>query len=117
MREAHDPNERPIADLLEIGLLWLINRVCFHPRGYALALHVDDDGSVTGWSMLGDGTEVWNFSNESDDENFAKVASYFRGPVRGPVGSPSGSGSAGEASTSGSKPAPAHDCNEATGDG
>lgn len=87
-RRNHDPALRPFADLKmeETGLLWLINRVCFHPRGYALALHADDDGTVSGWSMLGDGTEVWTFSAESDDECFAKVQAYFSSPVNGVEG-------------------------------
>lgn len=81
----HDPQPRPFADLSSdvTGLLWLINRVCFHPRGYALALHREDDGSISGWSMQGDGTEVWTFSNESDDECFAKVTAYFAAPPNG----------------------------------
>lgn len=81
-RRDHDPAVRPFSDLSSdvTGLLWLVNRVVFHPRGYALALHREDDGSVSGWSMLGDGSEVWTFSEEADDECFAKVADYFAGP-------------------------------------
>ena len=33
------PDYRPLLELSEAGLLWLINRVVFHPRGIALALH------------------------------------------------------------------------------
>lgn len=53
------------------GLLWLINRVVFHPRGFALALHTESDGRVTGWSIQGAGKEVWKFSDADDDASFA----------------------------------------------
>ena len=51
---------RDFAELRESGMLWLINATVFHPRGYALALHLDDDGKATGWSLTGDGTEPWS---------------------------------------------------------
>ena len=48
---------RPLRDLQTSGLLWLINRVVFHPRGFSLALAVrESDGEVIGWNLLGDGT-------------------------------------------------------------
>lgn len=74
-----DTTARPFSEMSDEGLLWLINRVCFHPRGYALAFHKNEAGDVTGWSMLGDGSEVWTFPNEADDEEFAKVTMYFGG--------------------------------------
>jgi hypothetical protein len=52
------------------GLLWLVNRVVFHPRGFALAL-CRKDGQVVGWRLIGDGTEVWRFEGGSEDELFA----------------------------------------------
>jgi hypothetical protein len=58
------------------GLLWLINRTCFHPRGFALALH-RDEGNVVGWSLEGDGSECWNFSEDTDDECFARVEAFL----------------------------------------
>lgn len=84
---------RPFADLRDTGLLWLLNRVVFHPRGYALALHFTDGGSeggtyrdCTGWSLQGDGTEPWTmgttpptdhqrakYGAKSEDELFALV--------------------------------------------
>jgi hypothetical protein len=67
---------RPFEELRSTGLLWLINRVVFHPRGYALALH-RVDGQITGWSLLGDGCEVWRFDNNEDKE-FAAVEELFR---------------------------------------
>lgn len=68
---------RPFIELSDEGLLWLINRVVFHPRGFALAIHKEDDGSVSGWSMLGDGSETWAFTGEADDEEFAKVERFL----------------------------------------
>jgi hypothetical protein len=68
---------RPLAELQDEGLLWLINRVVFHPRGCALALEEDETGAVIGWDMLGDGTEVWTFMAEDDDECFAKATAFF----------------------------------------
>ena len=61
---------RPLAELRTSGLLWLINRVVFHPRGFAVALHVTDAGEVVGWQLLGDGGEVWSFSEEADEASF-----------------------------------------------
>lgn len=72
-------DQRPFEDLRPTGLLWLINTTVFHPRGYALALHFDDDGQATGWSLLGDGTERWSFSEngwpegETPDDAFRAV--------------------------------------------
>lgn len=59
------------------GLLWLINRACFHPRGFALALHRDDEGKVIGWTMEGDGSEPWAFSEETDDQCFAAAEAFL----------------------------------------
>lgn len=61
---------RPLAELRTSGLLWLINRVVFHPRGFAVALHATDAGEVVGWQLLGDGGEVWSFSEEADEASF-----------------------------------------------
>lgn len=51
---------RSFDQLLSEGVLWAINVHVFHPRGFALALHFDDEnGEATGWSIMGDGTEPW----------------------------------------------------------
>lgn len=66
---------RPFGELRTSGLLWLINRVVFHPRGYALALHFEGNdssqlGACTGWSLMGDGTEPWSMGPSiADDED------------------------------------------------
>lgn len=70
---ADDQRPRPFTELSDAGLLWLINRVVFHPRGLALALHADERGEFVGWSLEGDGSEVWTFSAEDDDEQFERV--------------------------------------------
>lgn len=62
-------------DLREDGLLWLINRVVFHPRGFALAVH-----SRTGaFTLLGDGHDPWRFGGDppTEDERFARAEAAF----------------------------------------
>lgn len=66
---------RPFEDLRSTGLLWLINRVVFHPRGFALALH-REDGEIVGWSLMGDGTEVWVFDGD-EEQHFSDVEALF----------------------------------------
>jgi hypothetical protein len=71
--------DTPVFDfkrLSEHGVLWLINRVVFHPRGFALALvYSDDDGNVDpiGWRIEGDGTESWRFDGFDEDEKFRAI--------------------------------------------
>jgi hypothetical protein len=77
----------PFNQLSTTGLLWLINRTVFHPRGFALALHYPEastreeidagEAECTGWSLLGDGTEVWSFTEQVDDECFALVEAFL----------------------------------------
>ena len=62
--------------LSEYGILWLINRVIFHPRGFALALvYSDEDGNVDpiGWRIEGNGSEVWRFEGFDEDEKFKAI--------------------------------------------
>ena len=59
---------RPFSDLRPTGLLWLINVSVFHPRGYALAIHCDDEGYALGWSLIGDGTESWYMGEQPEDD-------------------------------------------------
>lgn len=70
-------DERPFEELLDTGMLWLLNRATLHPRGFALAIHRDDDGKATGWSIIGDGTECWAYRNETDDEKFQAVEQFL----------------------------------------
>lgn len=55
-------NRTPV-DLRRDGLLWLINRCVFHPRGYALG-YDEENGSF--W-LLGDGHEPWQFLQGAED--------------------------------------------------
>ncbi|MEV0470228.1 hypothetical protein [Streptomyces prunicolor] len=64
-------SDRPIGELRDSGLLWLINRTVFHPRGLALALAYGDAGEVTGWRLTGDGTEPMWFSPDDEPRLFA----------------------------------------------
>lgn len=71
----------PFSDLRDTGLLWLINRVVFHPRGYALALQWNEDTNgdkaAGGWQLFGDGSEPWSFAGD-EDEKFAQVEAFLR---------------------------------------
>lgn len=71
VNESRDWNE-----LRQSGLLWLINRTVFHPRGWALGL-VYRDGEVVGWDLLGAGNEVWQMDGSEDDE-FARAQETLR---------------------------------------
>lgn len=73
-----ESRKRPLSEFREHGLLWLVNKTVFHPRGFALYLDVEDDGSVTGWGMFGDGTESWSFGDpEAEDADFVKVEAFL----------------------------------------
>lgn len=59
--------EHEFVDLQESGLLWLINRVVFHPRGFALGMvKSEPDRDLLGWVLLGDGRMPWTFDDEGD---------------------------------------------------
>lgn len=83
--QAETRSPQPFAELREGGLLWLINRVVFHPRGFALGLTFDDDGNCLGWDLLGDGSEPWAFAEADDDERFAAVEATFAGARARPL--------------------------------
>lgn len=67
----------PFIELSHTGVLWLINKVVFHPRGFALGIVKNEDDVITGWSMSGDGSEPWHFSEATDDECFKKVEEFL----------------------------------------
>jgi hypothetical protein len=69
---------RPLSELSDAGLLWLINRAVFHPRGFALALHSDGNGVVTGWQLQGDGSEEWSFPPERERDHFQRAEQTLR---------------------------------------
>lgn len=79
-----DPG-RPLSELRDTGLLWLINRAVFHPRGYALALHISDPDAagvkaVTGWSLEGDGNDVWVMGPGIDEDEHLAAVRKLLGP-------------------------------------
>lgn len=77
----NDPQARPFRELRDGGLLWLINTTVFHPRGYALQLHIDEHGEPYGWSLTGDGTEPWSFTPGPDiDKAFKNAQQILAGP-------------------------------------
>ncbi len=53
---------RPV-DIQKDGLLWLINRVVFHPRGYSLG----SDPTIKQFFLVGNGTETFTFGDESTE--------------------------------------------------
>lgn len=71
----HPQEPRPFSDFIDEGLLYLVNAAAFHPRGYSLALHRDlETREVVGWSLMGDGNEVFQFADcEHLDDVFAKA--------------------------------------------
>ncbi len=80
------PAALPLLDMHEMrstGVLWAINRYLFHPRGYALALTFAEDGSYEGWQLLGDGTDVWSFAEDEqeDMERFEAFLNSHRPPL------------------------------------
>lgn len=80
---SHEPAEvRGWDELREAGLLWLINRTVFHPRGFALAL-VRRGDQIVGWRLLGDGSEVWSMAGPEDDEFQRAAAILAPGPRDG----------------------------------
>jgi hypothetical protein len=79
---AETPPARLIKDLQESGLLWLINRVVFHPRGFALGLVIGEGGAVVGWRLQGDGSETWRFEGFDEDELFRAAEATFAAAAR-----------------------------------
>lgn len=91
IEQDHPHRVRPFNELRDTGLLWLINRVVFHPRGYAIGLNYEgvwpDMGECTGWVLYGDGTEPWSMGDPSPeqqaqgaptgDELFARVSALL----------------------------------------
>lgn len=68
---------RPISELSDTGLLWLINATVFHPRGYMLSLHFNEDGVVTGWSLTGTGDTVFTFADDAAERKFQTCQELF----------------------------------------
>lgn len=84
-----NPNEpTDFSTFRDNGLLWLINTTVFHPRGFALAIHVDDNGTADGYQIIGDGSEEYRFDDSTDKflavkALFAKLERDRRDPAAG----------------------------------
>lgn len=69
------------------GLLWMINRVVFHPRGYALAFQYPDGSDLSdveehlvepeGFAILGDGSEPWNYHEDINEDHHFEMFNKF----------------------------------------
>lgn len=67
------PDYQPLLELSDSGLLWLINRVVFHPRGIALALH-EEGGEAVGWSLVtATEGEPFTFPESVDNDGFRRA--------------------------------------------
>lgn len=64
-------------DFRDKGLLWALNRHVFHPRGYAVAFVFDEEGNVENWILLGNGSEIWTFDEETDDSGFERFTKFL----------------------------------------
>ena len=60
-------------DLLDDGVLWAINRIVFHPRGFALGYNPDEKN----FTLLGNGQEVWTFAPQDDDDKFVEFEAFL----------------------------------------
>lgn len=69
---------RLLSELSPTGMLWLINRQVFHPRGFALALVKNEDGEVIGWNVLGDGIEPWYFEGGTETVDLEHVNEFLK---------------------------------------
>lgn len=65
-RQPEPTDAGPVIDLQQTGLLWLINRVVFHPRGFALAF----DPKTRVFTLLGNGRESWHFELPEGNEDY-----------------------------------------------
>lgn len=53
------PEDAQIVDIRADGILWMINRVIFHPRGFTLGY--DEDNRI--FILQGNGKEVWTYAD------------------------------------------------------
>lgn len=69
---------RPFLELSESGLLWLINRVVFHPRGVALGLY-EAAGKARGWRLIAaPDDEPFTFPESVDNDGFRRAEATLR---------------------------------------
>lgn len=78
--ELESEKREPVSiNFVDDGILWLINRVIFHPRGFALGVREDGEGNLIDWQLLGNGKEVWVMGGdlESEDRKFEAAEAVF----------------------------------------
>lgn len=68
---------RTFEELTTSGLLWLINASVFHPRGFSLALVMNEAGDAVGWMLTGDGTESITINDRLSAERFRAARLTF----------------------------------------
>lgn len=66
---------RSLDDLRTSGLLWLINRVVFHPRGFALGV-VYVEGVAAGWTLDGDGRDPYRYGEDIDEQDLLAAVEH-----------------------------------------
>lgn len=64
-------------ELENSGLLWLINRTVFHPRGFTFGLVPDANGNMVGWAVVGDGKKCQKFDTEVDEIGFLTAETFL----------------------------------------
>ncbi|GGQ48744.1 hypothetical protein [Streptomyces asoensis] len=75
---APEPDYWRLLELSESGLLWLINRTVFHPRGLALALYQEGDEAL-GWKLLtAPSGEPFTFPETVDNDGFRRAEATIR---------------------------------------
>ena len=85
-RAAEHNEALPWFELSTSGLLWLINRTVFHPRGLALTFHVEGD-TAHGWSLVRTpGGEPWQFDEKTDADGHALAEATLAAALNPPKG-------------------------------
>lgn len=77
--EDHGPVEGVAVDVHADGLLWLVNRTVFHPRGFALGHTPGTDE----WRLYGDGSEPWQYAEPVDEDRLFAAAEAALARARG----------------------------------
>jgi hypothetical protein len=62
--QSHD-GWRLLGDLLDTGIVWLLNTAFLHPLGYAFAITYGPDGTAY-WMIIGDGAEAFTMFTTYD---------------------------------------------------
>lgn len=70
-----EPFVRPWSDLLDSGLLWLINTSVLHPRGWSME-PVYEARKAVGWRLRGNGRDPIQYTG-NDTDVFARVQSLL----------------------------------------